>query len=1231
MSLQFLPKIKRISAALVLAAGLFAALPAWADNASVQTYTNQAVPPPANADASYGTPLAPGQMTLEEVLETHPLPKKPVLQPPALQTGATAAPILTGPVQASTESDMLMQGMKTALQENGGGAPLKAPQLPGAASPFTLPSPATTAMPTPVAPSGIQYQPGQAPKNLATNAPLNVTPSSSPEAAEFVAGSQPAAPGTCEPHTEKWTKTCAEAGYPDSFTGNIEGETRTTCPGGTLQDVWIANSCAPPEGGESSTVALSAPMPQQSTQAISSGGGATAPGSVTDGNCGSVNGSVLDARPSSDLCDSGDVGDVTGDGPWRWDCRGSSGGMTVSCAAAAAPSAKPSPASSAATAVPAVATAEGVEDGQCGPANDTGTDTAPATGLCASGIASRVNGDGPWTWACSGRNGGQAAACGAARKTDGTCGSANAAGADGMPMNNLCAAGYASAVTGEGPWHWTCSGLYGGAAALCSATPKQDAVCGTASLYGHREAPRDNLCSIGTPSSVTGGGPWSWTCNGANGGAPVSCLSPISVNGGCGSANGVAVPNAPEENLCAYGKPSRVVGEGPWNWSCSGTDGGETQSCTAPLGHAEAAAPATAPSETASSTTAPVPAAAPTVPVTSGGNEFVSCGPSAEFAAFSAPAKDLCSKGNAGAVTGDGPWSWSCSDNASHSVQCSTLAPSGSFGAAKAPASEMPVPLAAPSAPVTTAEETPACGAAAGQGTPTAPSGNLCAVGKASALHGDGPWTWTCEKNKGKAECQAPKLLDASCGAANGSMQRAAPSGGLCNAGAATAIQGNGPWMWSCVGSGGGVSVSCSAGAQARTRVDGACGEAASEATTTMPTANLCDGGLASAVNGHGPWTWTCSGLNGGVASLCSASATPVQAPPPPGPSVNGLCGNANGAAAIMQPEDGLCTTGTATQTSGNGPWNWNCIGANGGMTVSCTAPLQPPAPIIGVCGAATGVPTLIMPRSGLCAAGISSAVSGRGPWTWSCSGTNGGGAVACVAPLAGGGGTGLPSLVTPSTEMPAPQPAASAPVTSTTLMTPHLSNNAVLPPTAPGSVPQMVPSSPFPPAPEPSAMPPVPSPEASTETPLATPELPAGTQALTPPPVRDTIKPSSALRPDGTSVAIPGNHAVLPDDVSTISFKPTVENIDPSALPALDKLVMILQANAGERITLTSYAGVGPEISPRDARRLSLTRALAIRDYLTAKGVSSARINVRALGANVPSGDPDRVDISTE
>lgn len=149
---------------------------------------------------------------------------------------------------------------------------------------------------------------------------------------------------------------------------------------------------------------------------------------------------------------------------------------------------------------------------------------------------------------------------------------------------------------------------------------------------------------------------------------------------------------------------------------------------------------------------------------------------------------------------------------------------------------------------------------------------------------------------------------------------------------------------------------------------------------------------------------------------------------------------------------------------------------------------------------------------------------------------------------------------------------------------------------------------------------------------PQVAPELPSDATPVAPPPVRDTIQPSPALNApvviDANNAPVAGNRFALEDDVSTVTFAHGSENIDNDAIAKLNKLINILQAHGNVRITLTAYAGIDSGTSPRDARRLSLTRALAIRDYLTSKNISSGRIDVRALGANVPSGDADRVDI---
>ena len=58
---------------------------------------------------------------------------------------------------------------------------------------------------------------------------------------------------------------------------------------------------------------------------------------------------------------------------------------------------------------------------------------------------------------------------------------------------------------------------------------------------------------------------------------------------------------------------------------------------------------------------------------------------------------------------------------------------------------------------------------------------------------------------------------------------------------------------------------------------------------------------------------------------------------------VNGSCGPANGTNASAAPTAGLCSAGTASAVTGNGPWTWQCTGSNSGITSMCT--VLPPAP----------------------------------------------------------------------------------------------------------------------------------------------------------------------------------------------------------------------------------------------------------------------------------------------
>ncbi len=127
-------------------------------------------------------------------------------------------------------------------------------------------------------------------------------------------------------------------------------------------------------------------------------------------------------------------------------------------------------------------------------------------------------------------------------------------------------------------------------------------------------------------------------------------------------------------------------------------------------------------------------------------------------------------------------------------------------------------------------------------------------------------------------------------------------------------------------------------------------------------------------------------------------------------------------------------------------------------------------------------------------------------------------------------------------------------------------------------------------------------------------PPVPKPKPAAAPKPQRQASLPKPAAKP----VAIGS---------SSVAFAAGKANLDAAGKTRLDAMANQLKAQAKIRMQLLAYAG-GKDLSASKARRLSLSRALAIRSYLIGKGVRSTRIDVRALGNKVPAGRPDRVDL---
>jgi hypothetical protein len=185
--------------------------------------------------------------------------------------------------------------------------------------------------------------------------------------------------------------------------------------------------------------------------------------------------------------------------------------------------------------------------GACGTANGQSFTSAPVANLCSAGTPTTVTGSGPWTWSCAGLDGGTTANCTATviqtwtvTPSAGTGGTINPNTPQIVNHNATTQftvtanAGYTASVGG------TCGGSLSGTtyttnavtgnctvSATFTANPVNGA-CGTANGQAFTTAPTANLCSVGTPTSVAGGGPWTWSCAGSNGGSTAKCSANIS-------------------------------------------------------------------------------------------------------------------------------------------------------------------------------------------------------------------------------------------------------------------------------------------------------------------------------------------------------------------------------------------------------------------------------------------------------------------------------------------------------------------------------------------------------------------------------------------------------------------------------------------------------------------------------------------------------------------------------
>lgn len=259
--------------------------------------------------------------------------------------------------------------------------------------------------------------------------------------------------------------------------------------------------------------------------------------------------------------------------------------------------------------------------------------------------------------------------------------------------------------------------------------------------------------------------------------------------------------------------------------------------------------------------------------------------------------------------------------------------------------------------------------------------------------------------------------------------------------------------------------------------------------------------------------------------------------------------------------------------------------------------------------------------------------------------------APASAPPAPGAVPSGMPSLPAPAAS------AARAPAQEQTAAAPRVPNipapgapeapaadvgasEGQVPAIPPPSLPAAAPPAPEAPAPEALApIPPAPTPPASNPSapePSAPAEeaaaAPVGDTAPSAPPPSLPLEPAPPAKADTpaetqTAALPPASETAGPQGSKRLIFAEGTADLDEAAKQVLRAAAETLKTDQNARVQLLAYASSGDDSASR-ARRLSLSRALAVRQFLIKEGIRSTRMDVRALGNKFEDGPADRVDI---
>ncbi|MFA6353838.1 MAG: peptidoglycan-binding domain-containing protein [Candidatus Paceibacterota bacterium] len=345
-----------------------------------------------------------------------------------------------------------------------------------------------------------------------------------------------------------------------------------------------------------------------------------------------------------------------------------------------------------------VANTATVVNGVCGSAtaSQLSAPTIAVTSLCSTGTLGALVGASTslntWTWNCLGLNGGTTASCsvpkvGASTSIMPITNTSLTKGTVGISYTEYLQTGAAGLYT------WSATGLPTGLSLTGNTISGTPTVAGTYTV-------NVTLTSTSSSSVTPGSKQLTLTID------PATTITA----GVCGSLNGTSIaaipPTLGATSQCSAGTASVFSGSGPWTWTCAGSNGGTTASCSV--------------SKTGTTTAT-----------------IGQCGSSSGKNFTSVPTSNLCSAGTASSVTGSGasssPWLWTCTGTLGYSG-CSALKTNTTTTT---------------SGGTTT---TGGCGSALGGTFSSAPTSGLCIQGFTPDTvyrFSDSKWTWNCNSNSG--------------------------------------------------------------------------------------------------------------------------------------------------------------------------------------------------------------------------------------------------------------------------------------------------------------------------------------------------------------------------------------------------------------------------------------------------------------------------------------------------